>query len=27
LEKKLLTVEQLDKVFDLHGMTEPGIHK
>ncbi len=27
LEKKLLTAEQLDKVFDLHGMTEPGIHK
>ena len=27
LEKELLTVEQLNKVFDLHGMTEPGIHK
>ncbi|HLF19912.1 MAG TPA: aspartate ammonia-lyase [Bacteroidota bacterium] len=27
LEKKLLTEEQLDKVFDLRGMTEPGIHK
>ncbi len=27
LEKKLLTPEQLDKVFDLRGMTEPGIHK
>jgi fumarate hydratase class II len=27
LEKKLLTQEQLDKVFDLRGMTEPGIHK
>ena len=27
LEKKLLTAEQLDKVFDLRGMTEPGIHK
>ncbi len=27
LEKKLLTREQSDKVFDLRGMTEPGIHK
>jgi aspartate ammonia-lyase len=27
LEKGLLTAEQLDKVFDLKGMTEPGIHK
>ncbi len=27
LEKGLLTKEQLDKVFDLRGMTEPGIHK
>ncbi len=27
LEKKLLTSEQLEKIFDLHGMTEPGIHK
>ncbi len=27
LEKKLLTPEQVDKVFDLRGMTEPGIHK
>ncbi len=27
LEKGLLTQEQLDKVFDLRGMTEPGIHK
>ncbi len=27
LEKGLLTAEQLDKVFDLRGMTEPGIHK
>ncbi|MBI1806122.1 MAG: aspartate ammonia-lyase [Ignavibacteria bacterium] len=26
LEKKLMTKEQLDKVFDLRGMTEPGIH-
>ena len=26
-EKGLLTREQLDKVFDLRGMTEPGIHK
>jgi aspartate ammonia-lyase len=26
LEKGLLTKEQLDKVFDLRGMTEPGIH-
>jgi fumarate hydratase class II len=27
LEKGLLTEEQLNKVFDLRGMTEPGIHK
>jgi len=27
LEKKLLTREQADMVFDLRGMTEPGIHK
>ena len=27
LEKGLLTQEQLDRVFDLRGMTEPGIHK
>ena len=27
LEKGLLTAEQLDKIFDLRGMTEPGIHK
>lgn len=27
LEKGLLSKEQLDKVFDLRGMTEPGIHK
>lgn len=27
LEKKLLTREQADQVFDLRGMTEPGIHK
>jgi aspartate ammonia-lyase len=27
LEKGLLTKEQLDKVFNLKGMTEPGIHK
>lgn len=27
LEKGLLTQEQLEKVFDLRGMTEPGIHK
>ncbi len=27
LEKGLLTAEQLDKVLDLRGMTEPGIHK
>ncbi len=27
LEKKLLTPEKLDEVFNLHGMTEPGIHK
>lgn len=27
LEKGLLTKEQLDKVFDLRGMTEPGIHR
>jgi len=27
LEKGLMTQEQLDKVFDLRGMTEPGIHK
>ncbi|MGH2569507.1 MAG: aspartate ammonia-lyase [Bacteroidota bacterium] len=27
LEKGLLTKEQLEKVFDLRGMTEPGIHK
>ncbi|MCI0708491.1 MAG: aspartate ammonia-lyase [Ignavibacteriae bacterium] len=27
VEKGLLTKEQLDKVFDLRGMTEPGIHK
>lgn len=27
LEKGLMTAEQLDKVFDLRGMTEPGIHK
>jgi aspartate ammonia-lyase len=26
LEKKLLTEEQLNKVFDLRAMTEPGIH-
>ena len=26
LEKGLFTSEQLDKIFDLHGMTEPGIH-
>jgi aspartate ammonia-lyase len=27
LEKGLLTSEQLDKVFDLRAMTDPGIHK
>lgn len=27
LEKKLLTQDQADKVFNLRGMTEPGIHK
>jgi aspartate ammonia-lyase len=27
LEKGLMTAEQLNKVFDLRGMTEPGIHK
>lgn len=27
LEKGLLSAEQLEKVFDLRGMTEPGIHK
>jgi aspartate ammonia-lyase len=27
VEKGLLKKEQLDKVFDLRGMTEPGIHK
>ncbi|HEV8538683.1 MAG TPA: aspartate ammonia-lyase [Bacteroidota bacterium] len=27
LEKGLLAADQLDKVFDLRGMTEPGIHK
>jgi aspartate ammonia-lyase len=27
LEKGLLTTEKLDQVFDLRGMTEPGIHK
>jgi aspartate ammonia-lyase len=27
LEKGLLTAEKLDEVFNLHGMTEPGIHK
>jgi len=27
LEKGLMTQEQLDKVFDLRGMTEPGIHE
>jgi len=27
LEKGLLTPEKLDEVFDLKGMTEPGIHK
>ncbi|MBI4429814.1 MAG: aspartate ammonia-lyase [Ignavibacteriales bacterium] len=27
LEKKLLTEDQLNKVFDLRRMTEPGIHK
>ncbi|MEX1276152.1 MAG: aspartate ammonia-lyase [Bacteroidota bacterium] len=27
LEKGLLSQEQLDRVFDLRGMTEPGIHK
>jgi len=27
LEKGLLTEEQLNKIFDLRGMTEPGIHK
>jgi aspartate ammonia-lyase len=27
LEKGLLSSDQLDKVFDLRGMTEPGIHK
>jgi aspartate ammonia-lyase len=27
LEKKLLTREQADNVFELRGMTEPGIHK
>jgi aspartate ammonia-lyase len=27
LEKGLMTREQLDKVFDLRAMTEPGIHK
>src|SRR5258708_3462937 len=27
LEKGLLTADQLDRVFDLRGMTEPGIHK
>ena len=27
LEKGLLTEDQLNKIFDLRGMTEPGIHK
>jgi aspartate ammonia-lyase len=27
LEKGLLSPEQLDKIFDVRGMTEPGIHK
>ncbi len=27
LEKGLLTEEQVDRIFDLRGMTEPGIHK
>jgi aspartate ammonia-lyase len=27
LEKKLMTKEKLDEVFNLYGMTEPGIHK
>jgi aspartate ammonia-lyase len=27
LEKKLLSPEKLDEVFNLFGMTEPGIHK
>ncbi len=27
LEKGLLTADQLEKIFDLRGMTEPGIHK
>ena len=27
LEKKLMTEDQLNKVFDLRAMTEPGIHK
>jgi len=27
LEKKLINPEQLEKIFDLRGMTEPGIHK
>jgi aspartate ammonia-lyase len=26
LEKGLFTNEQLDRIFDLYGMTEPGIH-
>lgn len=27
LEKKLLSPEKLDEVFNLYGMTEPGIHR
>jgi aspartate ammonia-lyase len=27
LEKGWLSAEQLDRIFDLGGMTEPGIHK
>jgi aspartate ammonia-lyase len=27
LEKKLLSLEKLDEVFNLYGMTEPGIHR
>jgi aspartate ammonia-lyase len=27
LEKKLMTNEKLEEVFNLHGMTEPGIHR
>jgi len=27
LEKGLMTKEELDEVFDLRGMTEPGLHR